>query len=200
MLNSPESIGPRFKFQTDFAARLDKLFLHVTWHQARFLGLDIGALEAGEVHVRAGQRDASRLLVLGKARWINLFDFVQIFFKAPGVVSSFAQYLRQIDIVEREHFTDDIENAVSENRTHLFKLLQKPGQDFSLNDVLAVLGLRRDEIKGVTVALLPDAVNATKPLFQSRRVPRKIVVNHQPAELKVYAFARRFGGNANLAR
>src|SRR3972149_6831871 len=54
VLNSPESIGPWFDLQTDFTARLDKLLLDVTRHEARLLGIDIGALEAGEGPVRAG--------------------------------------------------------------------------------------------------------------------------------------------------
>ncbi|MDP2707627.1 MAG: hypothetical protein Q8O70_09020, partial [Burkholderiales bacterium] len=112
----------------------------------------------------------------------------------------FAQHLRQIDIVERKHFADDIENAVGQNRAHLFQLLQESGEDFSFNDVLAFLRLCRNEIERVTVALLSDAVNAAKPLFQARGVPGKVVVNHQPAELKVDAFTRCFGGDANLAR
>ena len=50
----------------------------------------------------------------------------------------------------------------------------------------------------MNVALLADAMDAAEPLFQARRVPRQVVVDHQPAELKVDAFAGRLGRDANL--
>ena len=112
----------------------------------------------------------------------------------------FAQHFRQVDVVERKHFADDIEDAVGQNRAHLLQLFQQALKDAAFDDGLAFLGLRRDEIEGVTVALLPDAMDAAKPLLQARGVPRQVVVDHQPAELKVDAFAGRFGGDADLLR
>jgi len=50
----------------------------------------------------------------------------------------------------------------------------------------------------VNVPFLADAVDTAKALLQSRRVPGKVVIDHQPAELQVDAFARRLGGNADL--
>src|SRR5439155_15221914 len=117
------------------------------------------ALEAGEIDVGTRERNAGRLLVLGESRRVNLLNFVEIFLKSAWVVGSVAQHLRQIDIVERKHFADDIENAVGQNRAHLFKFFEESCEDSSFNDVLPFPGLRRDEIEGVTVALLPDAMD-----------------------------------------
>ena len=41
--------------------------------------------------------------------------------------------------------------------------------------------------------LLSVAVDAAHPLLEARRIPRHVVVHHQPAELQVDAFARRVG-------
>ena len=49
------------------------------------------------------------------------------------------------------------------------------------------------------VAVLADAVNTTETLLQARRVPGKVVVNHQAAKLEVDALASGLGRDADLA-
>ncbi len=43
-------------------------------------------------------------------------------------------------------------------------------------------------------------MDAAEALLKARGIPRQVVVDHQPAELEVDAFAGGFGGDANLAR
>ncbi len=127
----------------------DELVLNVTGHEAAFLGFDVGALEAGEVHVGAGEGDAGGLLVMQEELRVHLFDAVEVFLKAAGVVGGFAENVGEVDVVEREHFADDIEDAVGEDLAHLVELLQEPGEDAAFDDVLALLGLGGDEVEGV---------------------------------------------------
>ena len=47
--------------------------------------------------------------------------------------------------------------------------------------------------------LLAVAVDAAHPLLQAHRVPRDVVVDHEPAELEVDAFAGGLGGDQDLA-
>ena len=63
-----------------------------------------------------------------------------------------------------------------------------------------MLGFARDEIEGVYITLLADAVNTPQTLLQARRVPGKVVVNHQPTELEVDAFASGLSRDGDLAR
>src|SRR3990172_12880881 len=42
-------------------------------------------------------------------------------------------------------------------------------------------------------------MDPTHALFKAHRVPRDVIVDHEPAELKVYTFARCLGCHQNLA-
>ena len=59
-------------------------------------------------------------------------------------------------------------------------------------------GVRRDEVEDEAVVLLAVAVDAAHPLLQPHRVPRDVVVDHEPAELEVDPFARRLGRHQDL--
>ena len=104
----------------------------------------------------------------------------------------------QVHVVDRQHLADDVENAVGQHGPHLFELFEQPFEDAAFDDGLAFLGLAGHEIEGVDVPLLADAVDAAEPLLQAGRVPRQVVVDHQPAELEVDAFAGRLGRHADL--
>ena len=60
-------------------------------------------------------------------------------------------------------------------------------------------GIRRHEIEDQAVFLLAVAMDTTHALFKPHRVPRDVVVHHQPAELQVDTLARRFGRHEDLA-
>ena len=49
------------------------------------------------------------------------------------------------------------------------------------------------------IAFLADAVNTTETLLQARWIPGQVVINHQPTELKIDAFAGCLGRHADLA-
>ena len=83
---------------------------------------------------------------------------------------------------------------------HLLQLLKETVEDATLDDRLALLGIRRHKIEGIAVPFLPDAVDAAETLLQACGVPRHVVVDHQMAELEVDPFARCFVRHADLGR
>jgi hypothetical protein len=113
-------------------------------------------------------------------------------------VGRFAQHLREVHVIQGQHFAENIEDAISEDGAHLFELLQKTMKDASFNDGLAFLGLSRDEVVSVALKRLPNAVNAAQALLQASWVPRQIVVDHEVAELEVDSFAGRLSCYADL--
>src|SRR5262249_36516749 len=76
----------------------------------------------------------------------------------------------------------------------------QPVQNVSLDNRLALLRVGGDKVEDVDVTLLPDAVNAAEALFETRRVPRHVVVDHQVAELEVNTFTRGLRSHADLRR
>ena len=62
----------------------------------------------------------------------------------------------------------------------------------------ALARVRGDEVEDEAVLLLAVPVDAAHPLLQPHRVPRDIVVDHEPAELKVDAFSGGLRGDQNL--
>ena len=63
----------------------------------------------------------------------------------------------------------------------------------------AFAGVRRDEVEDEAVLLLAVAVDAAHALLEPHRIPRDVVVDHEPAELEVDAFAGGLGGDKHLA-
>ncbi len=56
---------------------------------------------------------------------VDAVDLVEVLVEPARVVGRFAQHLGQVDVVERQHFADDIEDAVRQDRSHLVELLQQ---------------------------------------------------------------------------
>ena len=56
----------------------------------------------------------------------------------------------------------------------------------------------RNEVKDEAVLFLAVTVDAAHALFQPDGIPRDVVIDHQPAELEIDAFAGRFGGDEHL--
>jgi len=98
--------------------------------------------------------------------------------------------------VGREHVTKNVEDfagatwveVVFDGLDALEKLLE--------DSAFASVG--GDEIENETVLFLAVAVDAAHALLQPDGIPRDVVVDHEPAELEVDAFARRFGSNHDL--
>ena len=63
----------------------------------------------------------------------------------------------------------------------------------------AFAGVGRDEVEDEAVLLLAVAVDAAHALLEADGIPGDVVVDHEPAELEVDAFARRLGGHQDLA-
>jgi hypothetical protein len=51
----------------------------------------------------------------------GFFDQVEIFVQAARIVRRFAQHLRKIHVVQRQHLADYIEDAIGKSGAHLFE-------------------------------------------------------------------------------
>ena len=114
---------------------IDEVLLDVARHQPAFLGFGVRRLEAGEIHVGARQGDAGGLLVLEQPCGVDAVDLVEVFVQPPRIVGGFAQHLGQVDVVERQHLADDVEDAVGQHVPHLLELFQQPLKDAAFDDV-----------------------------------------------------------------
>ena len=123
------------------------MLLDVARHQPAFLGLDVRLLEAGEIHVGPGQRNAGGLLVLLEPGRVDAVDLVEVIVEPARVEGRFAEHVGQIDVVERKHFADDVENAVGQNRPHLLELFEQALEDAAFDDGLAFLGRAGTKLK-----------------------------------------------------
>jgi hypothetical protein len=80
-----------------------------------------------------------------------------------------------------EELPEHVEDLAAKGRALGFQLGQQPDVDITLPRLL------RDQVPEVADLLLTDAMDATKPLFETVRVPRQVVVHHQMSPLKVDA-------------
>ena len=86
-----------------------------------------------------------------------------------------------------EHFSQDVEHAAAQGGALNFQLLEK-----SLEDI-AFPGLCSHHVPEVADLRLADTVDTAKPLLQTIRIPRKVVIDHQVGVLKVHTLAGRIG-------
>ena len=87
-------------------------------------------------------------------------------------------------MVGRKNFADDIEHLI---RTKVAANFRQPLVKFVEHTAFA--RVLRHKVEDQTVLHLAVAVDAADTLLQSNGVPRDVEVDHQPAELKVDAFA-----------
>ena len=198
MLDTPQSVRSRLRPKSHCPGRVQEVGFDVTRHEPPLLRFQVRPCEGGEVHVGAGQGNAGRVLIQFELLRIDLFDRIEVVVEAPRFIGHFAEHFRQIDLVQGEHLTDDVEHAIAECVAHPVQLAQQALQDAPLNDRLAVLRGSGDEVERIHVTRLPDAVDAAQPLLEAGRVPGQVVVDHQVAELEVDAFAGRLRRHANL--
>ena len=60
-------------------------------------------------------------------------------------------------------------------------------------------GVRGDEVEDKAIRFLTVPMNAAHTLFKADRVPRDVVIDHQPAELEVDPLTSSFCGDEHLA-
>ncbi len=199
VFDTPQAVGPRL----DRAAR--SAWPTATNCSSTYLGISrrssisrFRLLESGEVHVAAGQGDAGRLLVLAQLVRVDPVDLVEVVVEPARIDGRFAEHFRQVHVVQRQHLADHVEHAAGQRGLHGFQLLQQAFENPALDDGVAVFARGGDEVEGVAVVALADAVDASEPLLQASRVPRHVVVDHQVAELEVDALAGRLGRHAHL--
>jgi len=63
----------------------------------------------------------------------------------------------------------------------------------------AFTGVRGDEVEDEAIEFLTIAMNAAHALLKADRVPRDVVIDHQPAELEVDSLTCSFCGDEHLA-
>lgn len=93
-----------------------------------------------------------------------------------------------------EDFADHVEHLIRAKFAADFtkaveQLLQNP----------AFAGVLGHEVDDEAVVFLAVTVNSADPLFEPDGIPGDVVVDHQPAELQVNAFAGGFRGDQNLS-
>ena len=126
-------------------------------------------------------------------------DLVQVIVEAAGVEGGLAEDVRQIDVVDRQDLPDDVEHAVVQHGASSDRAFRAGVPRMRPS----TMGCPSSEcaghkVEGVDVPLLADAVDAAEALLQAGRVPRQVVIDHQPAELEVDPLARRLGRHADL--
>src|SRR5882724_3562059 len=156
------------------------------------------ALKSIDVKFIASESDAGRFFVLLPLFGINALKVIKFLEKSAGVERCVQDHCWKIDVVDREYLADNIKNPALKRILDLFHFLEQALQDSALDDRLTFLRFGGDEVVAVHFSLLTDTVNSTKSLFESSRIPRQVVVDHEMTELKVNAFACRFCCDANL--
>ena len=101
-----------------------------------------------------------------------------------------------LQLVCRKHFPQHVEHFASALRVEVFLDGLDALEKFVEHAAFASIG--RDEVEDEAVLLLAVTVDAAHALLQPDRVPRDVVVNHQPAKLQVDPFAGGFGGDEHL--
>ena len=100
-----------------------------------------------------------------------------------------------LQLVRREDVAEDVEDLVGcRGPSSISRIRSK--SFWSTRPSRVFVG---DEVEDEAVLLLAVAVDAAHALLQPHRVPRDVVVDHEPAELEVDAFAGGFGGDQDLA-
>ena len=161
---------------------------------------DVARQQSPQRLLSGGSPQARQLLLhvatSAEAHAVSLADRIHLFACEPAF-----QTLRRIGRVvlnERvrevrrnrdvlEDAADDVEHFVGfQLAPNDLELPQQRADDQTFSRVV------RDEIDDDhRVVLLAEPMNAAHALFQPGRIPRDVVVHHQPAELQVDAFARR---------
>jgi len=95
-----------------------------------------------------------------------------------------------------EHVAQDVEDLAGALRVEVVFNLADAVEEFFHH--AAFTGVGGDEVENQAVLSLAIAVDATHPLLETHGVPRDVVVDHQPAELKVDALAGGLGGDHDL--
>ena len=135
--------------------------------------------------MRPRQGDAGCVLIKSKFLRVDLFNYIKIVVEAFRLIRHFTEHVREVDLVQGEHFADDVEHPISKCVPHSVQFAQEPLQDAPFDDRLTILRGSRNEVERVHVAGLSDAVDTTQTLLETGRIPGQVVIDHQVAKLKV---------------
>ena len=113
---------------------------------------------------------------------VHLAEELRLLLRPIAVADRIDQKIAQS--VALEQFAENVVDLAAERRARLFQLLKQAAID------LAFARVGRAQVPEVTDFRLTDAVDAAEALFNSVRIPRQVIVDHEVrAALKVHAFA-----------
>ena len=113
---------------------------------------------------------------------VHLAEELRLLFRPIAVADRIDQKIAQGMALEQ--FAENVVDLAAERRARLFQLLKQAAID------LAFARVGRAQVPEVADFRLTDAVDAAEALFNSVRIPRQVIVDHEVrAALKVHAFA-----------
>ena len=166
--------------------------------ESAFLGFSGLADDSGEIELALRQSLQGGVCDAAEVLGIDLVDdaLFDELFSHLIVRVHVAQHL--LKLICRENLSEDVEYfAGALGIEVLFDLLDALEELFE-NPALA--GVGGDEVEDEAVLLLTVAVDTAHALLKANRVPRNVVIDHQPAELKVDALSRGLCGDKHLTR
>ena len=165
-------------------------------HEAAFLGLGGFADDGGKIQFAFGEPFQRGIGDAFQSLRVHLLDdaLLDEFFVDLVVRIHIANHFLQL--IGGEHVAQDIEHLAGALRVEVvFDGLDALKQ---FVEHAAFARVRRNKIENEAVLLLAVTVDAAHALFKPDRIPRNVVVDHQPAELKVDAFAGGLGRDEHL--
>ena len=131
-------------------------------------------------------------VVFGQRAGVERSNLSFAFSESPRIEKCVTEKALEIDAVSGEHLADHVVYASAQIAAHLVQLLEKALKKPSLDRVLG------KEIEDDARRVLANPMDAPHSLLQAHRIPRKVVIDHQMAELEVDSLSRGLGGNADL--
>ena len=184
-------LGRRLGMQAGLGRGLDEEVLDDLGHQPPLLGLGRLADDRREVQFLLGQAlQGDSVIARNRSGLTSRTMRSSICARRSAGVHVAEQLLQQ---VRREDLAHHVEHLVG---AQVLADLAQPLEQLLQHAAFA--GVLGHEVEDEAVVLLAVAVDAADPLFQPDGVPGDVEVDHQPAELKVDAFAGRFGGDEHL--
>src|SRR6266705_6712261 len=175
---------------------LDKEILDDLRHQPALLGFGRLADDRRKIQLAFGESLKRRGCDSSESIGVHLLDYTvldDLFGKVMGVHLS----QHSFKLVGWKDIAEHVEYLAGSLWIKIvfdaFQALEQLVQNATLSRV------GRDEVEDEAILFLTVAMDAAHALFEPDRVPRDVVVDHEPAELKIDAFTRGLSGNKYLA-
>ena len=164
--------------------------------QPAFLGLGRFPDDGGQVQLAPGETFQSRVGDGFKALRVHFLDDAALDDFLGHLIARIHLADHALQLIRGEDVAEDVEHLAGAPRIEVvFDGLDALEE---LVEHAALAGVGRDEIEDEAVHLLAVTMDAAHALLQPHGIPRDVVIDHQPAELQVDAFAGGFGGDEHL--